>query len=224
MLLLCAVLLILFILCLCLAGKLLLQKWQIKKIICQLDALTARDTQAEVRLEKTNRDLEQLARSINRLLEKQLHTGRQIERNDALFRETITSLSHDLRTPLATANGYLQLLLEQNLESEPREYAAIASERINAVKQLLDQLFEFARIEANELHYHHQRVDLNSVLRDALALYYTDFERKNEIPTIEIPNEPIFVWVDREALFRIFSNVLYNALVHGDGAYEISAA
>ena len=60
--------------------------------------------------------------------------GQEIERSDTLFRDTITSLSHDLRTPLATANGYIQLLQEQDLTGEQKEYATIAGERISAVK------------------------------------------------------------------------------------------
>lgn len=104
--------------------------------------------------------------------------GQEIERSDTLFRDTITSLSHDLRTPLATANGYIQLLQEQDLTGEQKEYVSIAGERISAVKLLLDQLFEFARIEADELKLNCRNTDIHSVLRDVVASYYGDFEQK----------------------------------------------
>lgn len=151
-------------------------------------------------------------------------TGIKIERNDSLFRDTITSLSHDLRTPLATANGYIQLLLEQPLSTEQKEYVKIANERVSAVKILLDQLFEFARIEANELKLNNQLIDANSILRDALATYYNDFETKDIVPAIDIPDSPTMIWADKDALFRVFSNIIYNALVHGDDVYKIHAA
>lgn len=204
-------------------AKLIVQKHQIAKIKEQIDFCCNRDTQTEITLEKLDKDTEQLAMSINNLLEKYRYTGQQIERNDSLFRDTITSLSHDLRTPLATANGYIQLLLEQDLSSEQREYVEIANERVSAVKLLLDQLFEFARIEANELKLHKQNTDVNSVLRDVLATYFNEFEKKKITPFIDIPDEPAMIWADKDALSRVFSNIIYNAVIHGDGEYKISS-
>ena len=129
-----------------------------------------------------------------------------------------------MRTPLATANGYIQLLQEQDLTGEQKEYATIAGERISAVKLLLDQLFEFARIEADELKLNCRNTDIHSVLRDVVASYYGDFEQKKCVPYIVIPNPPAIIWGDPDALTRIFSNVVYNALVHGEGNYQITAA
>ena len=99
-----------------------------------------------------------------------------------------------------------------------------AGERISAVKLLLDQLFEFARIEADELKLNCRNTDIHSVLRDVVASYYGDFEQKKCVPYIVIPNPPAIIWGDPNALTRIFSNVVYNALVHGEGNYQITAA
>ena len=96
--------------------------------------------------------------------------------------------------------------------------------RISAVKVLLDQLFEFARIEANELKLTQQRTDINSCLRDVLAMYYNDFEQKNSTPDVHIPDTPFIVWADKEAICRVFSNIIYNALIHGDSEYKITSA
>ena len=216
--------LLLLIACLFLCWKLIAHKRMIRSVCEQLDFLRSRDTQTEITGERTDTDIEKLVTGINRLLEKFRNTGQEIEKNDALFRDTITSLSHDLRTPLATANGYVQLLQKQELTPEQREYLEIAEERISAVKLLLDQLFEFAKIEANELKLHNRNTDINSVLRDTVAAYYSDFENKGEGLEIAIPNTPSVIWADREALSRIFSNIIYNALIHGDGGYKISTA
>ena len=89
---------------------------------------------------------------------------------------------------------------------------------------LLDQLFEFARIEADELKLNCRNTDIHSVLRDVVASYYGDFEQKKCVPYIVIPNPPAIIWGDPNALTRIFSNVVYNALVHGEGNYQITAA
>lgn len=213
--------LLLLVFSLSVTAKLIVQKHQIAKIKEQIDFCCNRDTQTEITLERLDKDTEQLAMSINHLLEKYRYTSQRIERSDSLFRDTITSLSHDLRTPLATANGYIQLLLEQGLSSEQREFVEIANERVSAVKLLLDQLFEFARIEANELKLHKQNTDVNSVLRDVLATYYNEFEKKKIIPFIDIADAPVIIWADKDALSRVFSNIIYNAVIHGDGEYKI---
>lgn len=62
------------------------------------------------------------------------------------------------------------------------------------------------------------------MLRDVVASYYGDFEQKKCVPYIVIPNPPAIIWGDPNALTRIFSNVVYNALVHGEGNYQITAA
>lgn len=203
--------------------KLIYQRKLVRKIKKQIDFLTDRDTQTEIMVEKTDGPIQDLATSINHLLEKYRGMRQEIERSDALFRDTITSLSHDLRTPQATANGYIQLLQEQDLTGEQKEYVTIAGERISAVKLLLDQLFEFARIEADELKLNCRNTDIHSVLRDVVASYYGDFEQKKCVPNIVIPNSPAIIWGDPDALARIFSNVVYNALVHGEGNYQITA-
>lgn len=213
----------LFVVCLFLLIKLLYQRQLIRRVQKQIDFLVDRDTQAEIMLERTDGSIDALVISINRLLDKYRNTGQAIERSDMLFRDTITSLSHDLRTPLATANGYIQLLQEEKLGTKQQAYLHIARDRISAVKLLLDQLFEFARIESDELKLNCKSVDVHSVLRDAIASYYSDFEQKDCIPDIAIPNLPAVIWADSDALTRIFSNVIYNALIHGDKDYKITA-
>ncbi|MDE7313888.1 MAG: HAMP domain-containing histidine kinase [Eubacterium sp.] len=213
--------LVLMICCLGLLIKMSIQKKQINHIKTQIDFLCSRDTQAQITLARVDKSTERLAESINRLLERYHDMGQQIQKKNALFKDTITSLSHDLRTPLATANGYIQLLMEQELSPEQQEYAEIAYERMSAVKILLGQLFEFARIEANELMLMQQRTDLNSLLRDVLAMYYSDFEKKAATLDIRIPDTPFIIWADKEALCRVFSNLIYNALIHGDNEYKI---
>lgn len=58
-------------------------------------------------------------------------------------------------------------------------------------------------------------------MRDVLATYFNEFEKKKITPLIDIPNAPVIIWADEDALFRIFSNIIYNAVIHGDGEYKI---
>lgn len=93
--------------------KLIYQRKLVQKVKKQIDFLIDRDTQTEIMVEKTGGTIQDLAASINHLLKKYRSMGQEIERSDTLFRDTITSLSHDLRTPLATANGYIPHLFDR---------------------------------------------------------------------------------------------------------------
>ena len=78
--------------------KLIYQRKLVQKVKKQIDFLIDRDTQTEIMVEKTDGTIQDLAASINHLLKKYRSMGQEIERSDTLFRDTITSLSHDLRT------------------------------------------------------------------------------------------------------------------------------
>ena len=174
--------------------KLIYQRRLVRKIKKQIDFLTDRDTQTEIMVEKTDGPITGFGCKYQSSSQKYRGMRQEIERSDTLFRDTITSLSHDLRTPLATANGYIQLLQEQELTGEQKNIMMIAGERISAVKLLLDQLFEFARIEADELKLNCRNTDIHSVLRDVVASYYGDLNRKMR-PHIVIPNSPAVIWL-----------------------------
>lgn len=202
-------------------GKTVLLKRQMQAIRKQIEFMHHNDTQAQITLEKGDRSTAAFVLSLNGLIAKYREDGQQIERNERLFKDTITSLSHDLRTPLATASGYMQLLADQQLSEEQREFVGIASERIQAVKLLLDQLFELARIEANEWSVQNRSLDVNDVLGEVLAMFYPDFQKKAAIPSVELPDYHVSIWADETMLRRVFSNIIYNAILHGEGDYRI---
>lgn len=142
-----------------------------------------------------------------------------IKRLNKNFRESITNISHDLRTPLTTANGYVQMLQTSIIEEERQEYLAIVLERQNMVRKLLEQLFEYVRIESGEIIYETVPIDAKKVLIDTLAMYYDDFYKKGEEPTIHLLEDPCMIRGDEQGVKRIFSNILFNAIVHGKGEY-----
>lgn len=95
-----------------------------------------------------------------------------ITKKDEAIKETITNLAHDLRTPVTAIQGYTQMLLQSpELSEEDLDAAAIINERLNVLNQLLNQLFEFARIEADEMEFSYTTFDLNAVLRSVAVSF-----------------------------------------------------
>lgn len=150
------------------------------------------------------------------------YRGEQVilKRENRTYRESITSISHDIRTPLTSAKGYLQMLSKNAVPVEKRgEYIAAVERRVDDVTEMLNQLFAYARVEAGELELNLEKINITNVFMDTIFMFYDDFSRKGCEPVIAVPQTPCYVLADRCALVRIIENLIKNALVHGTGNY-----
>ncbi|MDE5824682.1 MAG: HAMP domain-containing histidine kinase [Lachnospiraceae bacterium] len=149
-----------------------------------------------------------------------------LKRENRTYRQSITSISHDIRTPLTSAKGYLQMLSKDTLSDDDmkkhQEYIATVERRVDDVTDLLNQLFEYARVEAGELEFVMERINLANLFLDTVSMFYNDFLNIDYEPVIDVPSAPCYVLADRNALVRIIENLIKNALVHGTGEYHFS--
>ena len=143
------------------------------------------------------------------------------KKDEARSKETITNLAHDLRTPVTAIQGYTQMLLQSpELSEEDLDAAVIINERLNVLNQLLNQLFEFARIEADEMEFSYTTFDLNAVLRSVAVSFFKSFEERKIIPALSIAEISFPFYGDEKAVTRIFENIISNALSHGKSDYH----
>lgn len=168
-------------------------------------------------------DMNALAISINELMEEHRKLEIALQKTNKSFRETITNVSHDLRTPLTSANGYIQLLNNDEIpEEKKKKYITIIEERIFSVKSMLDQLFEYAKIEAEEYEFNNEKININTILAQTISEFYDDFTQKGMEPEIAITSEMLYLYGDAKALTRVFQNIIGNAIMHGEGDIHIS--
>ena len=124
-------------------------------------------------------------------------------------------MSHDLRTPLTSILGYLQLL-----EAEPErsaEYLGIVGERLKELEELLEELFLYTRLQGGSLPLECGETAALPPLWDALAEFYPQFEAAGVEPELRFDREDMTVWASPEALGRVYRNLIANALRHGGG-------
>lgn len=149
----------------------------------------------------------------------------RVRRENAAYRESITSISHDIRTPLTSAKGYLQLLQRPETTAEKRgAYLAVVERRLDDVTDMLNQLFEYARIEAGELDLEPEELNGVNLFAETISAFYGDFCERGCEPEVSLAKEPCRIRADRHAFVRITENLIRNALVHGTGGYRLSAA
>lgn len=159
----------------------------------------------------------------NEILLQNRQSKERLLRENQSYRESITSISHDIRTPLTSAKGYMQMLRTERLPEQKRlEYTLTVEQRLDALADMLDQLFLYTRIEAGELPLAMERVNVSNLFAETLSMFYQDFLNKGCEPDVQMSKNPCQVMADRQALIRIVENLIKNALVHGTGDYSMS--
>ncbi len=184
------------------------------------DRLTA-DTNTLIDISSRDPYMRKLASQINvqlRLLRKERHRYQQ---GDLELKEAITNISHDLRTPLTAICGYLDLLEREEKSETVQRYLSQIENRTVALKNLTEELFRYSVVTSSP-DMHLERLDMVRALEDSLLSFYGVMQEKKIQPKIRLPEEPVFRNLDPEALNRIFSNIISNALKYSDGDFSVS--
>ena len=136
------------------------------------------------------------------------------------LKEAVTNISHDLRTPLTAISGYLELLEEEEKSETVAQYLSFISGRTEAMKQLTEELFRYTVVLSAgppEL----SEIDLREVLEASLLNFYGALTERKITPEICLPEEQVLRKGNREALSRVFGNILSNVLKYSDGDRKV---
>lgn len=132
-------------------------------------------------------------------------------------KQLLSNLSHDIRTPLTSIIGYVDALNDGVIsdEDEYREFFEILSMKSKNLKHLTDQIFNVARIDAEDVKMDFEYLELNEFLRSVVIDFIPQFEKYGIEFINEIKEVRYMVYGDRIALTRVFQNILKNAIQHG---------
>ncbi|WP_018752478.1 sensor histidine kinase [Paenibacillus sanguinis] len=165
--------------------------------------------------------LGQLATDINRMVER-LRTSMEEERRaEQTKNELITNVSHDLRTPLTSITGYLGLIEQDRYrdEVELRYYVNMAYEESLRLKQLLQDLFEYTRMQNKEMKLDKTRINLAEMLYQISAHFGWQMQENGMEFRIYLQG-PLMVQADGDKLRRVYENLITNAIRYGqEGRY-----
>ena len=191
-------------------------KKDIRQINKTLELIKNEDTNTKLTTQTFDKNVCELCNNINDILEESRKTKVECERSNAEFKRAITNISHDMRTPLTSAIGYLQMLQSENINTEKQaEYIGIVESRLQSLSTLMGSLFEFAKIIEGNVELNIQKVNICNVLRDCLSESYSELENKGFSVDVNIPDEPVIWACDVNAIRRVLQNLLKNVCVHG---------
>ncbi|GBK63511.1 HAMP domain-containing sensor histidine kinase [Paenibacillus macerans] len=166
--------------------------------------------------------LGQLATDINRMVER-LRTSMEEERRaEQTKNELITNVSHDLRTPLTSITGYLGLIDQDRYrdEVELRYYVNMAYEESLRLKQLLQDLFEFTRLQNKEMKLQKTRINLAEMLDQIIAHFGWQLQESGMECRLYLQGRHLYVHADGDKLRRVYENLITNAIRYGhEGKY-----
>lgn len=190
----------------------------------QLREAGATGSTAKLRLSAPNSSAEELIAAINGLLELRTADEANFRRREAALRRQIANASHDLRTPLTSILGYLQLLEGDTLGAEERrEYLGIVESRAKALQELITSFYDLSRLDGGEYPLVREKIDLGAILSELAAAFYNDLTDSGLMVEVDLAEPLPLVWGDSSAALRIFTNLIRNALDHGRGILSVRA-
>lgn len=166
-------------------------------------------------LSATNELTAPLAYEINEIVvsyESRLSIVRQTEETN---RQLMTSLSHDVRTPLTTLIGYLDAAHKGLVTGKDRDdYIETARRKAHDLKEYIDVLFDWFKLNSDEFALEIQSVEAAELTRNILIDWIPIFEDKQVDYDIDIPEQPVRVRLDMDSYMRIINNLIQNVIAH----------
>lgn len=212
----------LILLCAVLIGRQITLEKGLHQAARKMREQMADETTVRLALPCPSAGVEELLVCLNDLLEQRQEERAHYRRKEQELRRQIANVSHDLRTPLTSILGYLQLLEQEELSPEKRrEYFQVIEGRARTLQTFIAAFYDLSRIEGGELPLERERVDLGRALSDQLAAAYEQIEESGLEMEVDVAADLPLVWADSGAVTRIFSNLLTNALRHGTGMLSV---
>ena len=211
-----------------LAGIIILQSiiiWkyqrQVKDICRQLAFLMKHDSNMLIHREFGLGGIGMLSDRLNDLLELRRKEKQYYQEKETLIADTYTNLSHDIRTPLTSLDGYFQLMEACENVEEQRRYLNIIHERIHSLNEMLEELFMFTKLKNESYRLELTSCCINRILKETVFSYYDDWVRREIQPDIQITEEQLYIAGNKQGLSRIIQNVIKNGLDHGEKKIRI---
>ena len=193
---------------------------ELKNITRELKEITEKDTNLLLSTSSGDKSIKILVDSLNKELKKLLSLKREYSKGIFDVKKSAENIAHDIRTPLTAIKGYVDLLEEEELSEEGRKYLDIIRGRTQYLKSLTDELFLSLSMKSRGV-LNLSDIDAKSILEEALVSNYKEFEKKGMTPSFITPNEKVIIKADSKALYRVYSNIISNALKYGEGEFKV---
>ena len=212
------IILILMIIIIVLITYLFFVKADLRRIRTNLVMLKESDSNHLIHSELSLKELNELISEINDLLKNSKNKKVEFERKSLTLKKMMTNISHDLRTPLTSALGYIDIILNSNLTKEEKVHNLnMIEERLKRLEELINSFFEFSKMISNSQSPNLEEVNVIAILEESIARFYEDFHNNNRKILFHSSFRKVKMNSNEELLTRVFDNLIGNAFKHSQG-------
>lgn len=216
---------IIVILCIVIAVMvtyLVLQRIELKQLKIELKEIVDNESNQKLHSRTGSVDRE-LINEINQMLEIVNNSRIHFNRKNHEIEQMMTNISHDLRTPLTSALGYIEMLENNDMSQEEREEALhVIGMRMRRLKELIDAFFEFSMAISKNEKPEMTEINLVAILQECIVHYYDDYCDQNRSIEFNCEFNKLKIHSNQNMMMRIFDNLISNALKHGYGNLSIT--
>ncbi len=218
---LCIITVLLLVICLLLGVKVYLMRKSCRDIVSKLDTIMNEDTNNLIAVSSGDKQMMMLAGELNKRLREIRKQQLNFLNGDNQLKDAVTNISHDLRTPLTAIMGYLEMMKDMPKSKKLEEYLEIIMGRATAMKQLTDELFSYSvMLSSGSMEL--ESMQINKLLEDCVMGFYGAFAQNGIDVKVDMTDKKIMRKVDAQALSRVFSNLMNNALKYSGGDLSIT--
>ena len=211
------VIIILIILVLFLLVRLLLLKKELKRVT--KDMKNNPDNNV-MNLDFIDRDLQKMITEINVLYDRIMSIKAEGKDEERKIRESISMISHDMRTPLTSVIGYLQVAERADDKEEKNANIKIALERARYLNDLVNDFFDISLIESEQVDINIEKVNLPETICEEILAESHEIDKKGIVPEFGQSDRNIYIRADKKKLSRIMQNLISNAVKYSEGRLE----
>lgn len=220
---------IIFFLLLCillLSGVVLYQQFvfrsgiqtKLRQISSKLKEITDTGSDERVMVFTDNEELMELAAQINRILENLLKIKADYRRSKTASKKMLANVSHDIKTPMTVVLGYLEIMRLNGSATD--EMLKKTEEKAGSVMELINQFFTLAKIESGDMEIELSRIDICEICRENALDFYEILTGSDFQVDVQLPETPVYVQGNKDALKRILFNLISNVIRYGaDGKF-----
>ncbi len=194
---------------------------QMKDICRQLRFLKDHDSNMMLGSEIRFGGMGELIDILNEIVQLRKQERKKYLDKEEIISDTYTNLSHDIRTPLTSLDGYFQLLEESRNIEEQKHYIMVIQERISSLKDMLEELFTFTKLKNDSYVLELNPCSLNRILKETLFSYYDNWKANGIEPEFDLTEEPLMIEGNPQALKRVIRNIIKNGFDHGEKHFAV---
>lgn len=195
---------------------------QIFSIIGQLEKYTTGQKYFSLSIGLQSKTIERLAADINQIIEMQEKMQLSTIHDEQKLKQSIADISHDLRTPLTSILGYLQLIQTSFVLPEPqKEYLQVIEQKAKLLHSMIHDFYELSVLDSENYTVLIETINITSIVSNVLLGNYAAFQKRGITPQLSVPKRAILIDSNRTSCERILQNMITNSIRYTTGDISV---